>query len=73
VVTRKQGNQDFRLNGNAPGFDLLSFRQWASSDPASNAKRGILAKYIVATALELSEKKALKSSPSPFPSLMWVI
>ena len=36
-------------------LDVLSFWRWSASDLVSNATRGILAEYIVATALGLSD------------------
>ena len=39
------------MNGNSLSHDLLSFWQWSSSDLTGNAIRGILAEYIVASAV----------------------
>lgn len=51
VATRKTGNEPLTINGDAIGVDLQAFWQWASSDVLSNSLRGVLAEYIVATAL----------------------
>jgi len=50
-VTRKTGEEKFHSNGNPLGYDLLSFWQWSASDLIGNAMRGILAEYIVASAV----------------------
>lgn len=50
-VARKTGNERFVGEGAASDFDLLSFWQWSASDLISNATRGVLAEYIVASAL----------------------
>ncbi len=50
-VTRKTGGEKFHSNGKPLGYDLLSFWQWSASDLTGNAMRGILAEYIVATAV----------------------
>src|SRR5215510_12849226 len=54
IIMRKTGQEPFYTNGQALGFDLLSFWQWAASDLVSNATRGRLAEYIVAQALGLA-------------------
>lgn len=48
------GSEAFTVGGRPLGFDLLSFWQWYASDLLSNATRGMLAEYIVATALGAS-------------------
>ena len=55
AITRKEGTEPFHLNGEALGFDLLSFWRWSTSDLVNNAARGIVAEYIVARALGLGE------------------
>ena len=50
-VTRKTGNEQFHENGKSLDDSLLSFWQWSASDLVGNAMRGILAEYIVATAV----------------------
>lgn len=50
-VTRKSGDEPFQLNGSSLPINLLSFWQWSASDIVGNAMRGILAEYIVASAV----------------------
>ncbi|WP_352310410.1 hypothetical protein [Psychrobacter sp. W2-37-MNA-CIBAN-0211] len=50
-VKRKSGKEVFHIEGKPLDQNLLSFWQWSSSDLISNAMRGILAEYIVASAL----------------------
>jgi len=50
-VARKTGKEAFHLNGTPLQHDLLSFWQWSASDLVSNAMRGILAEYIVSSAV----------------------
>ena len=51
-ILRKTGSENFHLDGNALSMDLLSFWQWSASDLMGNAMRGILAEYIVASAID---------------------
>lgn len=51
VSTRKSGNEPFHINGLDLPDKLLSFWQWSSSELVGNSLRGILAEYIVASAL----------------------
>lgn len=50
-VERKSGAEAFHIEGDPLNLNLLSFWQWSSSDLVSNALRGVLAEYIVASAL----------------------
>lgn len=50
-VTRKTGKEPFEIGGETLPFNLLHFWQWSSSDLVGNALRGLLAEYVVATAL----------------------
>ena len=50
-VTKKSGLEVFRVDGRPLPENLLSFWQWSSSDLVGNALRGVLAEYIVATAV----------------------
>ncbi|PCH52976.1 MAG: hypothetical protein COC20_01525 [Cellvibrionales bacterium] len=50
-VTRKTGDEKFHVNGIPLLHDLHSFWQWSASDLVGNALRGILAEYIVASAV----------------------
>lgn len=51
VVTRKTGHEPLHANGQALTFTLADFWAWSVSDIVSNATRGILTEFIVATAL----------------------
>lgn len=51
AVTRKTGDEVFEINGIALQYSLLNFWQWSSSDIVGNALRGLLAEYIVASAM----------------------
>jgi hypothetical protein len=51
VVTRKTGLEPIHANGQALPFTLADFWAWSTSDIISNATRGILTEFIVATAL----------------------
>jgi hypothetical protein len=51
---KKSGDERFSRNGKPLDFNVLSFWRWSASDLVSNATRGVLAEYIVATALGLS-------------------
>ena len=50
-VVRKTGEEKLYVNGDPLPHDLLSFWQWSASDLVCNAMRGILAEYIVASAV----------------------
>ena len=54
-VRRKTGLEPFTALGQECEFSLLDFWQWSSSDLVGNALRGVLAEYIVATAVGDSE------------------
>lgn len=54
-IVRKTGDEVFCRNGQMVGIKLLDFWQWAASDLIGNAERGILAEYIVATALGIAD------------------
>ncbi|WEB43628.1 hypothetical protein MOV08_33020 [Streptomyces yunnanensis] len=49
-VNRRSGSEPIHANGKTVGV-LADFWSWAWSDLANNTKRGILAEYLVATAL----------------------
>jgi hypothetical protein len=53
---RKSGEELFHYNFKKLDFSLEQFWQWAYSDIIGNTVRGILAEYIVAKALGLTEK-----------------
>ncbi|MFF8616496.1 hypothetical protein [Streptomyces sp. NPDC015350] len=50
AVTRKSGSEPIRVKGETVG-ELADFWSWACSDLANNTLRGVLAEYLVATAL----------------------
>ncbi|MFJ6568794.1 hypothetical protein ACIQNU_15340 [Streptomyces sp. NPDC091292] len=50
VITRRTGGEPIRANGETVGR-LGDFWGWACSDLANNTMRGVLAEYLVATAL----------------------
>ncbi len=54
IVECKTGNEPLHQDGNPLGETLLDFWRWSASDLVSNATRGVLAEYIVATALGLA-------------------
>ena len=54
-VSRKSGIESFHENGKPLKENLLSFWQWSASELVGNAMRGILAEYIVASAVGLSD------------------
>ncbi|MEZ6055760.1 MAG: hypothetical protein R3C01_03555 [Planctomycetaceae bacterium] len=54
-MRRKTGDEPFHLSGCPVDSRLLDFWSWASSDLLSNSLRGLLAEYIVATALQLTQ------------------
>lgn len=54
-VGRKSGDERFMRNGQPLEATLLGFWRWSASDLVSNATRGVLAEYIVASALGIAE------------------
>jgi len=50
-VSRKNGGESLHDNENTIPFNLLSFWQWSSSDLVGNTLRGMLAEYIIASAV----------------------
>jgi hypothetical protein len=51
--TLKSGAEPLTIENKALNFTLLDFWQWSVSDILSNANRGRLAEFIVATAVKL--------------------
>jgi hypothetical protein len=47
----RKGSESFHNDGCQLGFNLLNFWQWSSSDLVSNSLRGVLAEYLVAQAI----------------------
>lgn len=54
-VQKKTGKEQFCLDSRLLPITLLDFWRWAASDLISNITRGILAEYIVASALGCTE------------------
>jgi hypothetical protein len=52
----KTGNEPLSVNGENIGFTLLDYWKWSASDILSNATRGILAEFLVATATKIDIK-----------------
>lgn len=51
---RHNGTEPFHADGHPLGMTLLDFWRWSASDLVSNATRGILAEFIVASALGIN-------------------
>ena len=60
-VKLKTGNEVFEFNGQPLQLSLIDFWRWSASDLVSNAARGILAEYIVASALGLADGGKIRS------------
>jgi len=60
-VKPKTGNEAFEYGGKLLGLSLIDFWRWSASDLVSNAARGILAEYIVASALGLAGTDRVRS------------
>lgn len=54
-TSRKSGDENFSLRGELLDLQLSAFWQWSSSDLVSNAMRGVLAEFLVASALGLAD------------------
>ncbi len=52
-INQKTGNERLTFNGQETGLKLIDFWQWGVSDIISNATRGKLAEFIVASALSI--------------------
>ena len=63
-VKRKSGDEHFHHSEHALEFTLHQFWQWFASDLANNVIRGVLAEYIVAHALGVSD--GLRESWAPY-------
>ena len=55
IAKRKNGEEKFKTSFGEINIQLLDFWQWAVSDLLSNATRGILAEFIVASALGIEK------------------
>lgn len=53
TVRMKNGSEPLHINGDTLPFSVIDFWRWSVSDLLSNATRGRLAEYIVATALQI--------------------
>ncbi len=53
-IQRKNGEENFISSGKSLNFQLTDFWKWSLSDLVSNATRGILAEFLVASALGVS-------------------
>jgi len=56
AVIRKTGNEPFTIKGVPLPMNMLSFWQWSASNIVGNAMRGILAEYIVTSAVGASNE-----------------
>jgi len=54
-VEKRKGNEAFHRGGERCPFSVLDFWRWSSSDLLSNATRGIVAEYLVACDLEVTD------------------
>ncbi len=54
-TVRKTGKETFTSRGKALPINILSFWQWSSSELLGNALRGVLAEFIVASALHITK------------------
>jgi hypothetical protein len=52
---KKSGHESLLVKGSGSGVTILDFWRWAMSDLVSNAPRGVLAEFIVAYALGLTD------------------
>lgn len=52
IATPKGGKEPVSFNGISTGYALIDFWRWSSSDLVSNTMRGLLAEFIVGTALK---------------------
>jgi len=55
-IQQKSGNEPLTFNNHPTDFKLIDFWRWSVSDIVSNATRGILAEFIVASALQIDLK-----------------
>jgi hypothetical protein len=61
---RLSGDEAFQAEGGQAAATVLDFWKWAFSDLMSNASRGVLAEFIVATALDSTSH--LRQEWAPF-------
>jgi hypothetical protein len=65
-VELKTGEESFKFDSRSLNFKLTDFWRWSVSDLVSNATRGRLAEFIVATALEIDLKAAVRDEWAAF-------
>ncbi len=53
TLKQKSGDETIHADGNTLGYSLLDFWRWSASDLISNATRGVLAEFLIATALSI--------------------
>ncbi len=65
-LKRKTGSETFKSNGDSLPICLSEFWQWSASDLVSNATRGVLAEFVVASALGIEIKKDVRKEWGTF-------
>jgi hypothetical protein len=60
IAKKKSGKEKFKNNNEETEFSLEDFWKWSVSDLLSNATRGRLAEFIVATALGIDVKNQIR-------------
>ncbi len=55
ITTQKTGKEAFIFKNKELPLNVLSFWQWSSSELLGNAYRGVLAEFIVASALDIAD------------------
>jgi hypothetical protein len=56
ATKRKTGAERLTIAGRQTDFSLIHYWQWSASDVLGNTARGVLAEFIVATALGVADK-----------------
>jgi hypothetical protein len=59
-VNTKTGDEPFHVDGKALPLTLLNYWRWSGSDLVSNAQRGILAEFLVGSALQMTDNIRLE-------------
>ena len=62
-ISKKTGNENFSLNNGLINNTLINFWQWSGSDLISNSYRGLLAEYLVALDLGVTDKIRMEWAP----------
>lgn len=55
-ISRKNGNEELHAGGVPLGTTLLEFWRWAFSDILNNTTRGVLAEFLIASAMGISHE-----------------